>query len=186
MSYTAVAVVAVALVLVVIGALIDLQLRKGAGGEGSGPTVFRVSPWVFTATVIAAFMGSVFVFWGFDSTRPATANLMFKAVGALFALGSAVAIWWYAKCRVVITESEVTVINPAGKRTIRFENVKELQFSNGMIVLDEGKIPRMVIPAIYRGSDALLAALQFRLRGLAGRARAERERIGSGPGVWGS
>lgn len=95
---------------------------------------------------------------------PENAKFMGTGLGVFWAAFSIAAGLWYTKCEVQLTDEEVILQSPFSRRATRFDHIEQVGFSNAMIVLDEGKFPRFVIPALYRSSGQLLANIHARVK----------------------
>jgi hypothetical protein len=56
----------------------------------------------------------------------------------------------------------ILIYKPLITRKVDFNNVVAVYVENGMIALDEGKIPRVLIRLVFKNSRGLLAAIQCR------------------------
>jgi len=112
--------------------------------------------------VTAMVLFGVFVYWALDSSRPQGARQTLAWVGIGGQVIGLVAIRYYSLSRVQLSETEVQLRSPGRLHRVRFADIKEVRLSNGMIVVDAGAPPRMVIPMIYQDTGALLISLQHR------------------------
>jgi hypothetical protein len=162
MSYTAIAVLVVPLVLALINWQISASVQRGRFQASSDETVFPVSPLVFLCCAGTAGMFAVLGLSTLDDARPQSAIAMIVSVSALAVLGSFAAAWWYAKSAVRLTDDELIIEAPFSRKAVRFDQIKDVRVTGGMIVVDEGKIPRLVVPIIYRKTGLLLANIESR------------------------
>jgi hypothetical protein len=107
-------------------------------------------------------MCAVIIFWGLDKSQTQGARNVMLGLGSMGVAGSLAALWWYAKCAIHLTEKELIMETPTSKKSVRLDNIKDVRIAGGMIVLDEGKIPRLVVPIIYRKTGLLLANIESR------------------------
>lgn len=85
---------------------------------------------------------------------------MLMAIGLLGGVGSISALWWSAKSEIRLTDDELIIKAPFSMKVIRLNQIREVRVAGGMIIVDEGKIPRVVFPIIYRKTGRLVANLE--------------------------
>ena len=162
MSGSALAVLIVPLTLALLAWWLDHQARSTQSTADLGESFFRVSHWIYGLFVACGSMCGAFIFWGFDKSQTQGAREMMLAIGFLGVSGSIAALWWYAKSTIRLTEDELIIEAPFSRKVVRFNQIKDVRVTGGMIVLDEGKIPRLVVPIIYRKTGLLLANIESR------------------------
>lgn len=152
--------IVVPLVLVAGKTLVGASVRKTSDRNESGHTEYRVSPYLFGIFAASILMGATFSLWGMESGITTQRGFIFSLCGSICVVGSILAIWWYSKCRVLVTDSDVRIITLCGEKMIVLKGLIDVRVSNGMIILDEGKIPRTSIPIIYKNSGDLLISIE--------------------------
>lgn len=162
MSYTLIAVLIVPLALALLSWQLNASAERGRVVSANNETLFRVAPWVYAVIVTVAIMCSTFLWWSFDTTRPESAIETMRVIGVVGLAGTAGAVWWYSKCAVRLNDETITISAPSGRKTVRFDCLKEVRISSGLIILDEGRIPRVIIPVIYQKTAVLLANIEYR------------------------
>ncbi len=85
---------------------------------------------------------------------------MLMAIGLLGGVGSISALWWSAKSEIRLTDDELIIKAPFSMTVVRFSQIRGVRVAGGMIIVDEGKIPRVVFPIIYRKAGRLVANLE--------------------------
>lgn len=161
MSYTLIAVLVVPLVLAALSGYLSACAQNGQS-QANQQSVFRVAPFVFFFCLVLAVMGAILGLSTLNDDRPRNAIVMIVSVSGCSVLGALVAIWWYAKCAIRLTEDEVILETPRSRTAVRFDQLKDVRVASGMIILDEGKVPRVVVPIIYRNSALLVANIEAR------------------------
>lgn len=162
MSFTVIAVLVVPLVLALISWQINARAQRGRFQASTDKTLFPASPIVLLCCAGTAGIFAVVGLSTLGDARPQSAIVMIVAVSALAVLGSSVAAWWYAKTAIRLTDDEIIIEAPFSRKIVRFDQIKDVRVAGGMIILDEGKIPRVVVPIIYRSTGILLANIEAR------------------------
>jgi len=76
---------------------------------------------------------------------------------------SAFAVYWYLRSAVSLSDEEIIITSPGRKKVVKFADLRDVEVSGDMIVLDEGKIPRVRIYLQYRNSGVLVANIERRM-----------------------
>ncbi len=155
--------IAVPAALAVLKRLVESYVERDTGREKTDRTEYRISPYAYAAFTSNLVLGALSIMWGFQSDGPANAPILYKTFGAFFILFPIASFFWLSACRIELKDTGVVLCSPTGTREILFKNLKRVRVSNGMIVLDEGRIPRTVIPIIYKHSSEMLANIKARM-----------------------
>lgn len=150
--------------LVAAKVLVRASVRETSGQNEPGHTEYRVSPYLFGVFASSTVMGAIFSIWGIESGITTQRGFIFSLCGSICLVGSILSILWYSKCRVLVTDSGVRIITFYGEKKIVFKGLIDVRVSNGMIILDDGKIPRTAIPIVYKNSSGLLISIKNHLR----------------------
>lgn len=162
MSASVIAALVVPLVLVLLAWWLDHQARGGRNAAVLGENLFKVSSWVYGVFVACGGMCGALLFWSLDESRAQGARVMMMTIGIIGVAGSIAALWWYAKSAIRLTDDEIIIEEPFSRKVVRFDLIKDVRVAGGMVIIDEGKIPRLVVPIIYRRTGLLLANIDDR------------------------
>jgi hypothetical protein len=154
------AIVLVALRLV-FGAF-DRATRNRA--QFTGPEEFRDREFHQYPWIAATYLGLILLAASWTiyalTIRPRSWEV-FGIVGALFALLSLSGIVDCWCSRVVVAGSRVSYRRIVRETSFDLSDVRNVWTSNGYIVVDLGRIPRIVIPTLFADSGVLLAILTY-------------------------
>lgn len=162
MSGAAVAVLVVPLALGLLVWWLDFQTHRSRPFVATADNVYPVALWVHAVFLCFGCMSLTFLVCGLDESRNQGARELMMAIGSIGLVVAISASVWYAKSAVRITDEELVLEAPFSSKAVRFDKIKEVHVAGGMIILDEGKIPRFTIPIIYRKSGLLLANIEAR------------------------
>ena len=76
---------------------------------------------------------------------------------------SALATYWYLRSAIHLSDEEIIITSPAGTKRVKFADLRRMEIDGDTIVLDEGKIPRILIYLTSRDSGVLVASIERRI-----------------------
>ena len=89
---------------------------------------------------------------------------MFAFFGFLFALLGAWGVCDVLRSRVTVRGSQVVCRRLFNEKSFELGEVQSVRTFRGNIIVDLGRVPRIVIPTIFQGSGKLIALLQHSSR----------------------
>lgn len=113
--------------------------------------------WPLFGCCLAIFFGVINLFFPKSDLG---SWVMYLSVSLIFMVLSGLSLW-KTKTAYVLVENRVLYLKDGFKRQeVDLHNVKSVIVKGGYVILDEGKIPRVIIPRIFSDMKGLVEAIR--------------------------
>ena len=122
-------------------------------------TEYKIANWIYVVIVISMICGLAMIAIGIPSTPNSGGEIVLSIMGGAWFLMSLYLLFSAPRNRIVLEGEKITVCSPKEK-SVFYRNVKSVDVINFHIVIDEGRVPKFIIPLIYEKPALLIASIE--------------------------